>query len=281
MEASGLVSGSTRKSGHRILRLGGSWIRDWQLALAISSSLLLLAFCLLVAFRRFSGGLQSAPDAPALIAVGLLLAALAAAVHYGSQMLSGRRSSVYHLVQGLLPLGLAISIFSVCVPGSSPVGVLVVLGIIGTEELFWIARPFKRRVRSESRQSILPPTVAPRPPKEQGPAVDDFFSDFPSEVIRRIERTRGPVGEDICWGQVRSDFHAGQRTASIHLAFCPPFAVNPTLHFEQIEGPEASVKATQVLPYGARLEVRLARTESTPAETRIEFSAIVESDDAL
>ena len=53
--------------------------------------------------------------------------------------------------------------------------------------------------------------------------------------------------------------------------------VSTLLHIEQIEGPEALVKATQVLPYGARLEVRLARSGSERFETRIEFSAIVEA----
>ncbi|MDG2207124.1 MAG: hypothetical protein P8K78_04400 [Pirellulales bacterium] len=277
MDASGTISGATRKQRQNAWKFGEFWARDWKIALAASSGMLLLAFSVLVAFRRVWGGLQSAPGVPVLIAVSLLLATLAAAIHYGSQSLLGKNSLKYYLLQGVIPLSLLISAFSICVPGSPLLGVLAIVAILGTEELFWIARPQREATPAISDRPV--PLQSPPPltegKKETGAA--DFVSDFPAEVLRRIERTRGPGGEDICWGQVRTTFQAGQRTAPIHIVFCPPFAVIPTLHFEQVEGPDASVKATQILPYGARLEVRLARTESMPTDARIEFSAIDEA----
>ena len=105
------------------------------------------------------------------------------------------------------------------------------------------------------------------------------IADFPSDVVRRIERSIGPVGEDICAGQIRTGFLPGQRTAAIHLDFCPPFQRVPVLHVEQVEGPDAAVKTSQILPYGARLEIRLAQIGDEYFETRIEFSAIAEQGD--
>ena len=277
MDASGTISRGTRKRRQNIWKFGEFWARDWKIALSASSGMLLLAFSGLVAFRRVWGGLQSAPEAPILVFVGLLLAALATATHYGTQSLLGKNSSKYYLLQGLIPLSLLISAFSICVPGSPLPGVLAIVAILVTEELFWIARPHREATPAISDRPI--PLQSPRSPTEgkQETVAVDFESDFPAEVLRRIERTRGPGGEDICWGQVRTTFQAGQRTAPIHIVFCPPFAVIPTLHFEQVQGPDASVKATQILPYGARLEVRLARTESIPTDARIEFSAIDEA----
>ena len=49
----------------------------------------------------------------------------------------------------------------------------------------------------------------------------------------------------------------------------------------QVDGPDATVKTTQILPYGARLEVRLAQSGAEYIETRIEFSAIVEKDELV
>ena len=254
-------------------------LRAALVAATASSAALLLAFSGLMAFRRFWGGLQSAPTLRALVAVGILLAVLAAVVHGGARLLCGKQAAIYRAAQGFLPLSLAIAVFSVCVPGSSFFGVFFVILILGCEELFWLLRP------PPSRETLPRQTTNPRsaPPihmrnEKKVVKVESELSDFPPEVLRRVERSVGPAGEDICWGQIRSEFLPGQRTAAIHLEFCPPFQRSPELHVEQVDGPDATVKTTQILPYGARLEVRLAQSGSECFETRIEFSAIVEKD---
>ena len=279
MDATGWVERPSREDYSCLQGSSLPWARDWLIGVTWSSATLLLSFAGLVALRRFWGGFRSTPDLLTLVAVGFLLALLASVSHYGAQTLCGRTSSTYRAVQGLIPLALAISVFSICLSGSSPWGVLLVVALLTCEEFIWLVQSSLLENDTDT-QPVSQPVPVPFLDSQQGERLvrEDFWGDFPTGVMRRIERIRGPAGEDICKGQIRSEFLSEQRTASVHLAFCPPFPITPILHFEQIEGPEASVKATQILPYGARLEVRLARTEPVPFETLIEFSAIVKAD---
>ena len=57
-------------------------------------------------------------------------------------------------------------------------------------------------------------------------------------------------------GVARLTFRPGERQTELHLAFCPSFAGAPRLDCRQTSGPEARVKVTQTMPYGARAEVQ-------------------------
>jgi len=66
----------------------------------------------------------------------------------------------------------------------------------------------------------------------------------------------------------------GQRTGSVHVAFCPPFAGIPKVTAEQISGPPARVRVGVVLPHGARVDVRLAAKPSmAPQLVVLRFAA--------
>ena len=69
---------------------------------------------------------------------------------------------------------------------------------------------------------------------------------------------------------------AGQRSASVHVAFCPPFARTPNATVEQIEGSRARVKTVQLLPYGARFDLKLAVPSQLAETLLLEFSAVSE-----
>ena len=277
MEASGSIESTSRASGAVSLQRQFPWLRTVVITVSVSSGGLLSAFSALVAFRRLWGGLQSAPTLPALLVVGVLLAVLAAVAHGGARLLCGKQASVYRVTQVFLPLSLGVAVFSICVPGVSFLGVTSVVLILGCEELFWLLRLDPAR-GFYSQHPSDPPMVRGRE-ETNFPMVQQEAADFPTEVLRRIERFKGPAGEDICAGQIRSEFLPGQRTSAMHLEFCPPFQRIPVLHVEQVDGPDATVKTTQILPYGARLEVRLNQSGAEHIETRIEFSAIVENDD--
>lgn len=83
-----------------------------------------------------------------------------------------------------------------------------------------------------------------------------------SRVRQQWTRTLEADGRDVCRGSARAEFAAGQRIAAIHLAFCPPFAATPQFEATAAES-DVAVKVGQVLPYAARIEVKLS--ESTPA----------------
>jgi hypothetical protein len=98
--------------------------------------------------------------------------------------------------------------------------------------------------------------------------------EIPSEdVTQQLMRSRTADGTEELSGWLRPAFAAGQRTGSIHVAFCPPFAGTPELAVEQIGGPEARIKTAQLLPYGVRLDLKLAATADQPTTVLLQFSA--------
>ncbi|NDC63269.1 MAG: hypothetical protein EBZ59_04615 [Planctomycetia bacterium] len=61
---------------------------------------------------------------------------------------------------------------------------------------------------------------------------------------------------------------AGSRTAHAHVGFCPPFAETPAVQVStDHDGLEAVVSATEVLPWGLRVECRL----DDPADETVEL----------
>lgn len=73
-------------------------------------------------------------------------------------------------------------------------------------------------------------------------------------------------------GVARLMFRPGERQTELHLAFCPSFPTAPAFHVEQTGGPDVRIKTTQVMPYGARLEVQ--RSEATAwCVVALEFTA--------
>jgi hypothetical protein len=68
-------------------------------------------------------------------------------------------------------------------------------------------------------------------------------------------------------------FAAGQRTGTIHVAFCPSLRVTPELAVEQMEGPEARIKTAQLLPYGARVDLKLASPAQESTTVLLQFTA--------
>jgi hypothetical protein len=82
------------------------------------------------------------------------------------------------------------------------------------------------------------------------------------DVVQQLTRARAPDGSETLSGWLRVQLAAGQRNASVHVAFCPPFARTPKATLELLDGPEARVKTVQLLPYGARFDLK----RTTPAE---------------
>src|SRR5690606_6396471 len=109
----------------------------------------------------------------------------------------------------------------------------------------------------------------------QGEAfVDDAEGILPNEVLQQWTRSRLPDGSEQILATLRAELAAGQRTASIHLAFCPPLAELPELEFEQVDGPDARIQQGELFRHGARLDVRLAEPTATACSVVIELAAL-------
>lgn len=90
------------------------------------------------------------------------------------------------------------------------------------------------------------------------------------DVSQQLTRRRTSEGIDSMHLWVRADVPSGSRVGVAHLAFCPPFDDTPEVLFEQADGPEATIKLGQVLPYGARLEWKLEAVSESDESILIE-----------
>lgn len=86
------------------------------------------------------------------------------------------------------------------------------------------------------------------------------------ETLATQRRVRTEDGGTQIFGSVAVEFEADAAVAPIFIAFCPPFEGVPSFDFEQIAGSEIAVDASNVQPFGVRLEAKRRITQ--PAETQ-------------
>jgi hypothetical protein len=78
------------------------------------------------------------------------------------------------------------------------------------------------------------------------------------QLLQQVTRTATAAGADVLRATLFAEFPAGSRTASVHVAFCPPFVCLPQAEFHQASGPSARIKLAQLLAHGARFDVKLS-----------------------
>jgi hypothetical protein len=74
-------------------------------------------------------------------------------------------------------------------------------------------------------------------------------------------------------GTARIEFAAGERTATLHVAFCPALENDPDLDIEAVEAEGVTIRATDCRSYGLRLEARRGRNSAAPLGVLVEFEA--------
>jgi hypothetical protein len=263
---------------------------------------LLIAAAGVLQERWLAGALLNPLEPALLLAAGALVACAAALVRIGwshpptSAIRSPRSRWTVMVLTSLAAVALTVSLW---VPGTPVVWIAVVGTILAVEEV-WAWWPQKRGqnyylpTKSPSgspmqekivltpllppllpQNYLLPAKSLPAPHIHEINSSDPFFpSFFPSaEVVQQLTRSRAMDGTEELSGWLRMAFAAGQRTGSVHVAFCPPLSVVPELSVEQIEGPEARVKTAQLLPYGVRLDLKLVAPAEEPASVLLQFSA--------
>lgn len=222
--------------------------------LAGTTLFLLVAMALLLVARRLVGGLIE-PLGISLPLLGLTLAAMA---WTGRWMLSsatadssgGRIVRELTLTLALLAAGLAVSL------PQTPVVPLV---------LFW--------AMLTASETLVYGNLPRRKPAQSEPVatkVDEQSDD--GSMIQQLVRRKVDGGE-VLSGVLRASFAAGRRILSLHVAFCPPFHQTPVVEMEQTAGPATRIKAGQILPFGARLDLKREEPADRPAEVVVEFRA--------
>ena len=90
------------------------------------------------------------------------------------------------------------------------------------------------------------------------------------------------TGRDCLEAVLQARFAAGSRAAVLHLAFSPPFLETPEVCWSLKKscgddvalGESAQVRATMVLPYGIRLELKLPAAPSTERTLPVQLSVV-------
>ncbi len=258
---------------------------------------LLATTAMLILWRRLASALHTPLDPLSLSAVGMTAIFVAG----GARCLWHVTSPIDWVVAALPSISLLGGGAALSLPGTSHAGLAVFWGLVAAEE-FWVWRNLVRRSTHRKRPSAQPvaqaepePFVEPTsraeptlsPPVAGMPVAGmpvagmpvagmpvESFSQLPTEdMLQHLTRSRTAEGVEQLSGWLRMPFIAGQRTANIHVAFCPPFAKTPGLEVEQCDGPAVRIKTAQVLPHGARLDLKLAQASETPVAVVLEFAA--------
>lgn len=221
------------------LTAGNSAASTWtQVRYAATGTLVSLALLLLA--RQLAGALV-APLSPVMsLACGFVLGALVLIGEWHPTLGPGRGT---HLPR--IPAALAAALL----PTASTTALLA--------KFAWVPA-----IAIASRLRLGGEGLAP-----QRPAVEK-----PSRVRQQLTRTLEADGRDVCRGSARAEFAVGRRSASIHLAFCPPFATLPQLE-AATEQMDATAKVAQVLPYAARIEVKLSAAAADRRDVIVSFTA--------
>lgn len=216
------------------------------------------AGCVL-ALRRLGGGFGPADTGLAwLVAAGgmVLVAVADAAARFGA----GRTGPL------AARAGMLLGTAAVTLP-PRPDGWTALTALVATAVVAGLPMPRMAAGRS--------PTPAPAPrSRSRRPAPADARPrgprqpDVPGRLMQRLERYEAADGRDCLRGRVCLAVAAGSRTTHAHVGFCPAFAATPAVTVStEYDGVEAVVTATEVLPWGVRIECRL----SEPADEDLEI----------
>ena len=285
MDAAAIQIGSSTRPAlpSRSLRLS-DWVPSILLAALLVCAATLLA-------RRLAGGL--AQPLPPLVFLGAVAAAaLLALGAHGLPPIAARRDGSPRrffgkqmAVQGARWLPSAAIVTCAATLSVSGTAVAALIGgwslIVAEEVVAW-----QRWRRGTAGTQHKPGPVQPR---EARTAIETTASaaavETPSwsvpplvassspRVLQQLTREKTADGLDRLWGWLQTSFEPGERTALVHVAFCPPFAEAPKIAVRPSAGPASRIKPSQILAHGVRLELKLNFASRQPERVLLEFTA--------
>ena len=244
----------------------------------------------IVAWRSAAGALCEPLPPGVLIAVGGLTVVTAAGLRaLWRQVARGENQGQLDwpvavcITAAVLALGTALSLPRPAAIGWIPFwGLLIVAEVWAWRPGVWRRTGRARRMPPSESHRIDPPQIpAPHAPpaapivEAELPAVDAPPTVAPGQdVLQQLTRSCAADGSEQLAGWLRMPLAAGQRSGSVHLAFCPPFGRVPELSVEQLDGPGARIKTAQLLPHGARLDLKLTSPAADePDSVLLQFTA--------
>jgi hypothetical protein len=221
-----------------------------------------LALAGLLAARRVAGALVRPLDLLELAAAGTV----AALWRWGADVWI-ERSGASRRAKALSAAASTAAVLACLVlwlPGTSWSGVALLFAPLAIVEAVRRFKLLRRAVAGVAPVTSLATTSAPSPLDEETVAED---------VTQQLTRRRDAAGRETIHGLLRASFSKGQRTAVLHVAFCPPLAGDIQCEAESVEGPPAEVIATQQFAHGVRLEVRLEGPADEACHVLVELLA--------
>jgi len=254
--------------------------------------LFLLALGLLM--RRLSGALAYPLDTAGLLAAAVVFAAIAGLLRVVWQGLptDGSSAAVTWLVWATPAVALLMFAFSLSLPRSPQPALGLFWGILTAEEavsLWFVWRrlapetvtgmPCETATERDSNVDLLDGGALSHGLATEQPDQDIRFDPphlptphvLPKNVSQQLTRAREEDGTDALFGVLRGHFAPRQRSLRLHVVFCPPFDVVPVVNVEKIEGPPVTFQTGQVLPYGARVDLRLKSASDEPQDVVLEL----------
>lgn len=221
---------------------------------------------LVLAGRRLAGGFTGAEPGLAWIAVAAGIALVAAAD------LARRRFGGSLAAPIAARCGLVLGVAAVALPPRA--GDWASIVAVTVAAAVGVLRPPAPRRR---RHPPMPRAAAAPAPRREvvrrapPPRRDDRV---PGRLHQRIERYETPGGIDCIRGRVHLSIPVGGRTTHAHVGFCPAFAATPSVEVStEYDGVEAVVTAAEILPWGVRVECRLAEPAEEPLEIPVDVLA--------
>jgi hypothetical protein len=186
-----------------------------------------------------------------------------------------------------------IFVAALCVHGTPMLALATAWTIVAAEEfLIWLRfrvvaraavvpaapRPLQEafgQLIAEPREPDLPLAVSriAAPPLLLPPALAPQSLQNSPEVVQQQTRMYLANGLDRLTGWLQMALATGERNATAHVAFCPPFLETPKISLRQTAGPAGRIRAVQILPHGVRLELKLDLSPRHPQRVSIEFVA--------
>ena len=261
--------------------------RSRQAAILIWSSLIVITVLLLS--RRVSGGIDGISSAWPCVLVSSLMTCLSC-IGWGLFQKRGTVDDSLRTVQiaavvAWLPTclsGLAL------LPSDSPLARGWLFGIAALSAAgLVLTHTSPTRQRGIAMEN---PSLACRASEPDRPDVGVRATSVPSDLsvfepvtdersdestTQWMTRQSLPDGVDQIEGAIRVSFVAGQKAASVHVPFSPPFAAVPKVECEVDSDEAARWKVSVVYAYGMRVELK-RESAREPAEIELSYSAVSE-----
>jgi hypothetical protein len=212
--------------------------------LRIVATAILVVVAVVLTIRQLAGAFTKPLDSGTLLAVGAVLLLLA---------IAARGKTVASAALILLIVLLTAS--------TNSIAAALLLWTATIFEELWSWQPVWFKIYS---QNHLQPTTDHPPPDELEPS-EDILQNL---VLRRVDDTSQELS-----GWLRMSVTKGQRTGSLHVAFCPPFAELPAIESEQHSGPACRIQTAQLLHCGVRLDLKLDAVAAKDESVVVRFFA--------